>query len=337
MALTQIKAAALTADLIDETKLADNSIDSEHYNDGSIDTAHIADSQVTTAKIAADAVTAAKLADNAVVTASILDGEITTAKLADDVVTAAKLASDAVVTASILDGEITTAKIGDDQITNAKIAAGAVGGTQLGSNAVSEAKIGANEVTSGKIAAGAIGTAKISDGAVTAAKLASGVGGKILQVISTVKSDTFSTSSSSWTLATGMSVAITPSSSSNKILVILDAKIGAGHEDAAFAGRLLRDKGGSDVSAIFYGNAASNRTQASFGTSRQSGNAGYDVLQDRQAIFLDSPNTTSQVSYKLQVVCNNSRDVYVNRTHDDSDDDDTPRTASSITVLEVSA
>jgi len=164
----------------------------------------------------------------------------------------------------------------------------------------------------------------------------SGVG-KILQVVQSAKTDTFSTSSSSYTDVTGLSVDITPSSSSNKVLVILDIKVGAGHEDAAFAGRLLRDKGGSDVSAIFYGNAASNRTQASFGTSRQSGNAGYDVLQDRQAIFLDSPNTTSQVSYKLQVVCNNSRDVYVNRTHDDSDDDDTPRTASSITVLEVSA
>ena len=42
MALTQVKAAGIAADAIDETKLADNSIDSEHYNDGSIDTAHIA-------------------------------------------------------------------------------------------------------------------------------------------------------------------------------------------------------------------------------------------------------------------------------------------------------
>ena len=46
MALTKIKAAALTADLIDETKLADNSLDSEHYNDGSIDSVHIGDDQV---------------------------------------------------------------------------------------------------------------------------------------------------------------------------------------------------------------------------------------------------------------------------------------------------
>ena len=52
MALTTVKAASLPADIIDETKLADNSIDSEHYNDGSIDTAHIADDQVTLAKMA---------------------------------------------------------------------------------------------------------------------------------------------------------------------------------------------------------------------------------------------------------------------------------------------
>ena len=51
-ALTQIKALGITADAIDETKIADDGIDSEHYNDGSIDTAHIADDQVTLAKMA---------------------------------------------------------------------------------------------------------------------------------------------------------------------------------------------------------------------------------------------------------------------------------------------
>ena len=46
MALTKIAAAGLTAELIDETKLADDSIDSEDYNDGSIDNAHLADDAV---------------------------------------------------------------------------------------------------------------------------------------------------------------------------------------------------------------------------------------------------------------------------------------------------
>jgi len=53
MALTKIKADGLTADCIDETKLADNSIDSEHYNDGSIDNAHLADDAVGIAELSA--------------------------------------------------------------------------------------------------------------------------------------------------------------------------------------------------------------------------------------------------------------------------------------------
>jgi len=52
MPLTQVKALGLPADVIEESKIADDGIDSEHYNDGSIDTAHIADDQVTLAKMA---------------------------------------------------------------------------------------------------------------------------------------------------------------------------------------------------------------------------------------------------------------------------------------------
>ena len=37
-----IDAAHLAADVIDETKIADEGIDSEHYNDGSIDPEHLA-------------------------------------------------------------------------------------------------------------------------------------------------------------------------------------------------------------------------------------------------------------------------------------------------------
>ncbi len=66
MALTKVKADGLTADLIDETKLADNSIDSEHYNDGSIDNAHLADDAVGTEEIADNAITNALMADDAV-------------------------------------------------------------------------------------------------------------------------------------------------------------------------------------------------------------------------------------------------------------------------------
>ena len=52
MALTQVTALGLPADVIEESKIADDGIDSEHYNDGSIDEAHIADNQISLAKMA---------------------------------------------------------------------------------------------------------------------------------------------------------------------------------------------------------------------------------------------------------------------------------------------
>ena len=51
MALTQVTALGLPADVIDETKIADDGIDSEHYNNGSIDTDHLADNAVTLDKM----------------------------------------------------------------------------------------------------------------------------------------------------------------------------------------------------------------------------------------------------------------------------------------------
>ena len=66
MALTQVKAAGITADAIDETKLADDSIDSEHYNDGSIDHAHLANDCVDGDNIQDDAVNSEHIAAGAV-------------------------------------------------------------------------------------------------------------------------------------------------------------------------------------------------------------------------------------------------------------------------------
>ena len=64
MGLTQVKAAGIAADSIDESKIADNGIDSEHYNDGSIDHEHLAN----------DAVDGDIIADNAVGLAHMAHG-----------------------------------------------------------------------------------------------------------------------------------------------------------------------------------------------------------------------------------------------------------------------
>ena len=126
MGLTKIKADGLTADLIDETKLADNSIDSEHYNDGSIDTAHLAN----------DAITGAKIADDAIDSEHLVDGSVDNAHLADDAVGADELAADAVVNASVASGAaIAGTKIAPDFGSQAIATTGSItGGTLVGTH-----------------------------------------------------------------------------------------------------------------------------------------------------------------------------------------------------------
>ena len=81
--------------------------------------------------------------------------------------------------------------------------------------------------------------------------------GSIVQVKQTVKTDTFSTTSQSAVDVTGLSVSITPTSTSNKILVTYDVK--ASCENVQMAFFLLRDS-----TNIYRGDqVGSNRTRTS--------------------------------------------------------------------------
>ena len=67
-------------------------------------------------------------------------------------------------------------------------------------------------------------------------------GGKILQVLQTVKTDTFTTTSTSFVDVTGLSVSITPATTSSKILILVHAYGGnAGTSSANALTTLVRD------------------------------------------------------------------------------------------------
>jgi len=152
----------------------------------------------------------------------------------------------------------------------------------------------------------------------------------IRQVLQTVKTDTFSTSSTSFTDVTGMSVSITPSDDSNKILVV--AFVNASDGAAATAHYRLTGGNADD----FVGDAAgSNRVRAAFSVDR--GLATSSGMAAGTIVYLDSPATASSVTYQLQVRVDSATAVYLNRTRTDTDDARYPRGASSITAIEVTA
>lgn len=154
--------------------------------------------------------------------------------------------------------------------------------------------------------------------------------GGILQVVSTTKTDTFTSTSTSFTNITGLSASITPTSSTNKILVM--ARVcGAGTNGSNRAQfRVLRG-----ATPIGVGDAASPRWQVSMGELYlPESNAFSSTL----FFHLDSPATTSETTYQVQVVCGNATGtVYVNRNQTDGANSYEPRGSSSITVMEIVA
>ena len=155
-------------------------------------------------------------------------------------------------------------------------------------------------------------------------------GGKMLQVVSTTKTDTFTTSTTgSWVDITGLSVAVTPSASSSKILVLYSVLGELGSAAYSFGLRMVRGSTGINV-----GGAASSRTQAS-GAIDSYGGTGSISYRSHSDVFLDSPSTTSATTYKIQGL--GSAAWYVNRNSTDGDASSAMRTTSSITVIEIGA
>ena len=158
-------------------------------------------------------------------------------------------------------------------------------------------------------------------------------GGKVGQVVSTTKTDTFTSNSQTFTDVTGMSVAITPSASSSKVLVF--AKVSCGQA----SGNNLMVKLLRDSTDILVGDAASNRIRTSAVVySHSSINAGPIYGQTEVPIlYLDSPSSTSELTYKIQFKQGEDLTGALNASADDSDNASRPRTASTITVMEVLA
>ena len=161
--------------------------------------------------------------------------------------------------------------------------------------------------------------------------------GHILQVLSTVKTDTQSyhnnTSNVSWQDITGLSRAITPASTSNKILINFNISYGSNTYAGFF--KIQRKIGSgsyADLTGVM-GNAEGNRSRMTAGAV--GGTAENEELSTGSMMYLDSPNTTSEVTYKMLYTSRHNDYMYINRTHAHTNADYAGLAASTITCMEV--
>ena len=161
----------------------------------------------------------------------------------------------------------------------------------------------------------------------------SGSSGKVLQVVSTTKTSAWSSGSSSYVDITGLSAAITPSSSSSKVLVIVNLSESSSTGVRGF--NLVRDnEWGTGATSLGMGAAASNRTRAMIAGYTGNADATHSIIS-HCGQYLDSPSTTSQMTYKMHAKAQTNYTVYINRTQSDTDVADIFRTSSTIPLMEI--
>ena len=155
-------------------------------------------------------------------------------------------------------------------------------------------------------------------------------GGKLLQVVQTTKTDTTSTTSTSFGDITGMSLSITPASSSSKIFV--ETRFKAVSNDVMYVSLTTGD-GTPVIQATGSGYTEMPSLMIQSG-GNSSGESWYNG--DMSTVCkLHSPNTTSAVTYKLRWRVN-SGTGYFNRNMDMGAQYNVA-VASTITAMEIAA
>jgi|TARA_Y100000289_G_scaffold48359_1_gene48850 hypothetical protein len=183
-------------------------------------------------------------------------------------------------------------------------------------------------ISVGGLPDGIVDTDMIAAGAVTAAKRGAGA---ILQVKQTVKTDIFSTTSNGFNDVTGLTVTITPTSSSSKILAMCYVNYGTASDDIRIAARIVREESGSDT-IISQGDADGNRVRAMW-IGRHANLTGAQEHVNIQ--ILDSPSSTNALTYKFQTGRIDSGTLVVNDGRSDDNLSTHARPISTITVMEV--
>ena len=145
-----------------------------------------------------------------------------------------------------------------------------------------------------------------------------GSGQTVIQVVSATTNSIFSTTSASFVDITGLTVSITPQSSTSKFLVF--ANIAGGNASSNVYLNLVRN--GTNI-AQSTGSTVNATAEFAFP-------GGYQITTI-PINYLDSPSTTSTLTYKMQIACS-SGTTYVNSRATDN----YYGGVSTITVLEIS-
>tara|TARA_S200002703_G_scaffold110570_1_gene96196 strand:+ start:1458 stop:2093 length:636 start_codon:yes stop_codon:yes gene_type:complete len=169
--------------------------------------------------------------------------------------------------------------------------------------------------------------------------LPSGTGGKVVQVVSVVDTDQLAVSSNTWTTYT--QAQITPSSSSNKILIMHNVTYGG--VDNSYAGGQCHKSatgitdGFIDTGTNIHFTETNRFSESNYSLNMNaSANDQYKMFQGH-FYFLDTAGTTNQITYSFNIKADlSNRTAYINRGNANPGDGYNARPNTVTTLMEIS-
>ena len=157
--------------------------------------------------------------------------------------------------------------------------------------------------------------------------------GSILQVVSTNFNSTASSTSGTPADVSGFSATITPSSSSNKILVNVSCMMGSVNDAYPY---ILLKRNGTSIGTGTLASGSQSNTFLSF-TSTALGTPNNYRSNQLNKMILDSPATTSALTYQIALASPYAGFIgHINRQNDQSNNVYIQYAGSVITLMEIS-
>lgn len=153
--------------------------------------------------------------------------------------------------------------------------------------------------------------------------------GAILQVVQATKTDTQGINVSGWTDLSGLSLNITPISTSSRILLIAQVQVGTNEVLSIDSGLGLY----RSSTLILQGDASGSRNRTTTGVGVR---GRYEIVSN-SIMYVDSPSSTSSTNYNIKLLRSGTDGtVQINRESDDGDSGGSFRTTSTLIAMEIS-
>jgi len=189
---------------------------------------------------------------------------------------------------------------------------------------------------------GSVDADTLAANAVTSGKLASGVGGKLLQIVQTIKTDisSFSSVSNGAFVNTDSAFAVTITPSSTSSLIYLSGFVNVAVSGAVAQVNINYRRGGADLTTAVDGGSTTSPIGDANGVRKRvaaSGNNTDHAGNCFTLALLDKPNSTSAQTYSLSLShgSGSNRNMYINEVNGTANSTSYQRSCSVFIAMEI--